>query len=77
MASDDSEAFAEEDARVLHDALTGLTAEHREVLVLRFLEDMSYEDVASVIGCELGTIKSRIYYAKRGVAQDLREDTDP
>jgi RNA polymerase sigma-70 factor (ECF subfamily) len=48
----------------IHAALDRLAPEHREVLVFRYLEEMSYDDVARVIGCPLGTVRSRIHYAK-------------
>ena len=48
-----------------------LGPEHREVLVLRFLEEMSYEDIARVAGCELGTVRSRLHYAKRALRRAL------
>jgi RNA polymerase sigma-70 factor (ECF subfamily) len=38
-----------------------LTAEHREALVLRFQEEMSLEEIATVTRAPLGTVKSRIY----------------
>lgn len=56
-----------EEARQIHRALDGLAPEHREVLVLRFLEDMPYEEIAQVTGCPLGTVRSRLYYAKRSL----------
>ena len=59
--------FSPEDGQRIHAALDELTQEHREVLVLRFLEDMAYEDIAAVTGCQLGTVKSRLYYAKRAL----------
>jgi DNA-directed RNA polymerase specialized sigma24 family protein len=34
---------------------------------------MSYEDVARVTGCALGTVKSRLYHAKRALRRALRE----
>lgn len=64
----DDECFTAEDAARIHAGLAQLSAEHREVLTLRFLEDLSYDQIAEVIGCATGTVKSRIYYAKR----DLR-----
>ena len=64
---------AAEDAARIHAALEWLAPEHREVLVLRFLEDMSYEDVARVTGCALGTVKSRLYHAKRALRRALGE----
>jgi len=59
------------DASRLHGALGKLTALHREVLVLKFLEDMSYEEMGEVIGCNPGTVKSRIHYAKKSLRRAL------
>jgi RNA polymerase sigma-70 factor, ECF subfamily len=63
-AASNEERFLVEDAEQIHAALGKLTAEHREVLVLRFLEEMPYEQIAVVVDCEVGTVKSRIHYAK-------------
>jgi RNA polymerase sigma-70 factor, ECF subfamily len=63
----DGEDYSTADAERVHAALNELAPEHREVLVLRFLEEMSYEDTAQVVGCPLGTIRSRIHYAKRAL----------
>jgi RNA polymerase sigma-70 factor (ECF subfamily) len=63
--------FSTEDAGRIHAALDELTLEHREVLVLRFLENMTYEDIASVTGCQIGTVKSRLCYAKRALRRVL------
>ena len=63
--------FSTEDAEVIHLALNGLAPEHREVLVLRFLEDMSYEGIAAVTGCPAGTVRSRIHYAKLALRRVL------
>jgi RNA polymerase sigma-70 factor (ECF subfamily) len=63
----DAEGFSPEDAERIHDALGTLAPEHREVLMLRFLEDMPYDDIARVVGCPLGTVRSRIHYAKRAL----------
>jgi RNA polymerase sigma-70 factor (ECF subfamily) len=59
--------FSPEDGQRIHAALDDLALEHREILVLRFLENMTYEDIAAVLGCQLGTVKSRLYYAKRAL----------
>jgi RNA polymerase sigma-70 factor, ECF subfamily len=56
-----------DDAESVHAALDELAPEHRDVLVLRFLEDMTYEDIARVTGCPIGTVRSRIHYAKRAL----------
>jgi RNA polymerase sigma-70 factor (ECF subfamily) len=67
--------FGEDDAARVHAALNDLAPEHREVLVLRFLEDMSYGDIAQVLDEPLGTVKSRIHYAKRAL-RDVLERTN-
>ena len=59
--SGDDEAFSKEDAAMVHEALDKLVPEHREVLLLRFVESMSYSQIATVVGCELGTVRSRIF----------------
>jgi RNA polymerase sigma-70 factor (ECF subfamily) len=41
------------------------------VLVLRFIEDMSYEKMAAVIGCPIGTVRSRIHYAKVQLRREM------
>ena len=59
--------FSADDAERVHAALGLLAPEHREVLLLRFVEGMAYEDIARVTGCPLGTVRSRIHYAKRAL----------
>lgn len=65
------ESFAAEDAAAIHFALDKLDAKHREVLILHFLEDMPFADIAAVIGCPVGTIKSRVFYAKQALREIL------
>ncbi len=48
-----------------------LAPEHREALLLRFVEDMSYEEIAQVTGTALGTVRSRIHYAKRALRRAM------
>jgi RNA polymerase sigma-70 factor (ECF subfamily) len=69
LIDEDSDAgeFSAEDAERIHIALDSLMPEHREVLMLRFLEGMTYEEIAGIVGCNLGTVRSRLHYAKRGL----------
>ena len=64
-------SFAEEDAAAIHQALSEIGLKHREVLVLHFLEDLSLAEIAEVVGCSEGTVKSRMYYAKRAMKEIL------
>jgi RNA polymerase sigma-70 factor (ECF subfamily) len=49
---------------LLNYALDQLSPEHREVVTLRFLEDMTIEEIAAATECAAGTVKSRLHYAK-------------
>ena len=75
--SEDESEFDAEDAARVHAALDELAQDHREVLVLRFLEDMSYEDMAQATGCHIGTIRSRLHYAKRALRYALSTKSQP
>lgn len=50
-------------------ALGQLSSEHRTVLVLRELQGYSYDEIASVVGCTLGTVKSRINRARQALKE--------
>lgn len=62
----------------LHDALATLPAVQREVLVLRYQDGLSYAEVALVVGCSVGTVRSRLHHAKRrlhdAIAPHVRRD---
>ena len=70
--SGEEETFSPEDATRIHACLDKLPLKHREVLSLRFLEEMTYEDIARVVGCTVGTVRSRIYYARRMLKEKIR-----
>src|SRR5215204_1865789 len=49
-------------ATELKHAVEALPARHREVVLLRFFEDASLEEIATVLGCSVGTVKSRLHH---------------
>lgn len=63
---------AMQDADVLKSALDKLSPEHRQVLHLAFFEDMNYSEIGQVMGVPEGTIKSRVYHAKKLVKLQLQ-----
>lgn len=63
--------FTADDAEAVHAAMARLSEPHREALLLRFLEDMSYEEIADVLGCPVGTVRSRIHNAKAALRRIL------
>jgi RNA polymerase sigma-70 factor (ECF subfamily) len=74
VVEDDS--FSAEDARRVHAALDRLSPLHRDVLLLRFIEDLPYDEIAQVTGCPPGTVKSRIHHAKRLLRREMEGRND-
>jgi RNA polymerase sigma-70 factor, ECF subfamily len=68
--------FTAEEAAAIHAALDRLSPEHREALILRFVEDMSYEQIAAVAGVPVGTVRSRLHNAKRELRRLLERTND-
>jgi RNA polymerase sigma-70 factor (ECF subfamily) len=66
--------FTAFDAQALHRALDELPPRQREAIVLFFLEGMPLEDIADVLRCPVGTVKSRLHYAKRALHDSLLRD---
>ncbi len=52
----------------LDEAMGQLSDEHRAVLVLHAYEDLDYKSIAKRVGCSLGTVMSRLFYARRRLA---------
>ncbi|MCA9101517.1 MAG: sigma-70 family RNA polymerase sigma factor [Planctomycetales bacterium] len=65
-----------ENAEVVHATLDRLSLLHREVLTLRFLEGLDLSEIAEVLSCSIGTVKSRIYYAKSAMRKLLEASYD-
>ncbi len=49
-------------------AMSQLSYEHRTVLILHEFEEMEYKQIAKVMGCSIGTVMSRLFYARRRLA---------
>jgi RNA polymerase sigma-70 factor, ECF subfamily len=71
VADEPEPEFLASDAARIHEGLAQLSPGHREVLVLRFMENLSYEQIADVVRCNTGTVRSRLHYAKRALLQQL------
>jgi RNA polymerase sigma-70 factor (ECF subfamily) len=71
IAEKEDDTFSAEDAERIHAGLDRLEPAQREVLVLRFLEELSYEEIGQIVDCPLGTVRSRIHYAKAALRRTL------
>lgn len=63
--------FTAEDGAAVHAGLEKLSPSHREALTLYFLDDLSIDEIASVLEIPPGTVKSRLFHAKKAMAQIL------
>ena len=59
------------DTTMIHAGLDRLSPGHREVLILRFLDGLTYAEIMQVLGCPLGTVRSRVHYAKQALRREL------
>jgi RNA polymerase sigma-70 factor (ECF subfamily) len=71
VSSGDEPVFDASDAEKLHEALEKLKPYHREVLTLCFIEQMPYQSIADVVDCSIGTVRSRIFYAKQSLRREM------
>jgi len=60
-----------ERAERVRSALERLSPQQREVVFLAFYEGLSYQEIARILGVPEGTVKSRMYHAKRALAEVL------
>ena len=67
----DAEVARAEFVKTLEERIANLPTRHREVLLLRNVEDMSYEKIAVVLDCSVGTVKSRIARAREALRQAM------
>ena len=69
----EAELMSEELAQVVTEALDALPEELRAALSLREFEGLSYDDIAAVLECPVGTVRSRIFRAREAIDERVRE----
>jgi RNA polymerase sigma-70 factor (ECF subfamily) len=67
----DRQLEAEELGRAIQAAVAELSAKHREAFVLREYQGLSYQEMAEVMGCSLGTVMSRLHHARKKLQDAL------
>ncbi len=71
FASPEREALASELETTIHRAMGDLPSDLREAITLREIEGLSYEDIAAVMDCPIGTVRSRIFRAREAIDSKL------
>jgi RNA polymerase sigma-70 factor (ECF subfamily) len=60
----------------LNEALQKLSPKHRTVVVLFEIEGLSHQEISEIVGCSVGTVRSRLHYAKQQLQADLKPFID-
>lgn len=68
----ESSMMTKQIAQTVNDTVESLPEELRTAITLREIEGLSYEEIATVMGCPIGTVRSRIFRARETIALKLR-----
>lgn len=72
METPEAVLASREIARTVNAAMDALPEDLRTAIALREIEGLSYEDIAQVMNCPVGTVRSRIFRAREAIARQLR-----
>ena len=75
-ASPEREALTAELEKTIHQAMGDLPSDLREAITLREIEGLSYEEIAAVMDCPIGTVRSRIFRAREAIDSKLEPILD-
>ena len=68
----EQELLRAERKEIVHAALAKLKESYRTILILRELQELSYEEISEVLGCTLGRVKSRLHEARKALREELK-----
>jgi RNA polymerase sigma-70 factor (ECF subfamily) len=68
----EQEMMSRQVAETVNAAMEGLPEELRSAIMLREIEGMSYDEIAAIMNCPIGTVRSRIFRARETIAEQLR-----
>ncbi|WP_404423911.1 sigma-70 family RNA polymerase sigma factor [Nibricoccus sp. IMCC34717] len=71
----DRELFVKELQEKLNEALLKLSIKHRTVVTLFEIDGLSHEEIAEIMDCSVGTVRSRLHYAKQLLQSELQSYT--
>ena len=68
----ESELMSKQIAQTVSKSLDALPEELRSAIVLREIDGLSYEEIATIMNCPVGTVRSRIFRAREAISEQLR-----
>jgi RNA polymerase sigma-70 factor (ECF subfamily) len=72
ISTPDAELQTKQIAQAVNEAVDSLPEELRTAITLREIEGMSYEEIAQMMDCPIGTVRSRIFRAREAIAEKIR-----
>jgi RNA polymerase sigma-70 factor, ECF subfamily len=72
MNTPEAELMSKQIADTVNETMEALPEELRMAITLREIEGLSYEDIATIMNCPIGTVRSRIFRARETIAERLR-----
>jgi RNA polymerase sigma-70 factor (ECF subfamily) len=57
----------------IENAIAHLSPEHRAVILMKEIEEMQYHEIAEALGCSIGTVMSRLFYARKKLQNSLKD----
>jgi len=69
----ENELLREEIEKTVYDTISSLPDDLRTAIILREMEGMSYEEIATTMECPIGTVRSRIFRAREAIDEKLKE----
>lgn len=72
IATPDAELMSKQIGRIVNKTIDALPEELRTAITLREIDGLSYEEIAQIMECPIGTVRSRIFRAREAVAEQLR-----
>jgi RNA polymerase sigma-70 factor (ECF subfamily) len=72
QATPERQMLTDEIAATVHRVIENLPEDLRTAITLREIEGLSYEEIAQVMDCPIGTVRSRIFRAREAIDQELR-----
>lgn len=77
VTSPDDETNSRAESKIIQDAINSLEDFHREIIILRDIQDLDYEEIAKILDVPLGTVKSRINRAREALKVMLKDIYKP
>jgi len=72
MNTPESELMSKQIAQTVNQTLDSLPEELRTAITLREIDGLSYEEIANIVNCPIGTVRSRIFRAREAISEQLR-----